>query len=103
MHIRKRILVTGGSGFLGSHLCLQLLNLGHDILCVDNFYTGTKDNTKISFASYLSGNITPMIIKPGEKYTLSSRSVICMTKNIKLNTVTHSYCYCNTKVSISSL
>ena len=44
MHIRKRILVTGGSGFLGSHLCLQLLNLGHDILCVDNFYTGTKDN-----------------------------------------------------------
>ncbi len=44
MHIRKRILVTGGSGFLGSHLCLRLLNLGHDILCVDNFYTGTKDN-----------------------------------------------------------
>ena len=44
MHIGKRILVTGGSGFLGSHLCLQLLNLGHDILCVDNFYTGTKDN-----------------------------------------------------------
>ena len=44
MHIRKRILVTGGSGFLGSHLCLQLLNLGHDILCVDNFFTGTKDN-----------------------------------------------------------
>ena len=44
MHIGKRILVTGGSGFLGSHLCLQLLNLGHDILCVDNFFTGTKDN-----------------------------------------------------------
>lgn len=44
MHIRKRILVTGGSGFLGSHLCLRLLNLGHDILCVDNFFTGTKDN-----------------------------------------------------------
>jgi len=44
MHIRKRILVTGGSGFLGSHLCLRLLNLGHDILCVDNFFTGAKDN-----------------------------------------------------------
>ena len=44
MHIRKRILVTGGSGFLGSHLCLRLLNLGHDILCVDNFFTGDKDN-----------------------------------------------------------
>ena len=44
MHTRKRILVTGGSGFLGSHLCLRLLNLGHDILCVDNFFTGAKDN-----------------------------------------------------------
>ena len=44
MHTRKRILVTGGSGFLGSHLCERLLNLGHDVLCVDNFFTGSKDN-----------------------------------------------------------
>lgn len=44
MHVRKRILVSGGSGFLGSHLCLRLLNLGNDILCVDNFVTGAKDN-----------------------------------------------------------
>jgi UDP-glucuronate decarboxylase len=40
----KRILVTGGSGFLGSHLCERLLNLGHEVLCVDNFYTGRRDN-----------------------------------------------------------
>jgi len=44
MHIRKRILVTGGAGFLGSHLCERLLNDGHDVLCVDNFFTGSKDN-----------------------------------------------------------
>jgi UDP-glucuronate decarboxylase len=41
---RKRILVTGGAGFLGSHLCERLLGLGHDVLCVDNYFTGTKDN-----------------------------------------------------------
>ena len=38
----KRILVTGGSGFLGSHLCEKLLNEGHEVLCVDNFYTGRR-------------------------------------------------------------
>ena len=41
---RKRILITGGAGFIGSHLCERLLAEGHDILCVDNFYTGTRDN-----------------------------------------------------------
>jgi UDP-glucuronate decarboxylase len=44
MHTRKRILVTGGSGFLGSHLCDRLVNEGNDVICVDNFYTGSKDN-----------------------------------------------------------
>ena len=42
--LRKRVLVTGGAGFIGSHLCERLLADGHDVLCVDNFFTGTKDN-----------------------------------------------------------
>jgi UDP-glucuronate decarboxylase len=40
----KRVLVTGGAGFLGSHLCERLLEAGHDVLCVDNFFTGTRRN-----------------------------------------------------------
>lgn len=40
----KRIMVTGGAGFLGSHLCERLLDSGHEVLCVDNFYTGSKRN-----------------------------------------------------------
>ncbi len=40
----KRILVTGGAGFLGSHLCERLLEMGHEVVCVDNFFTGTKQN-----------------------------------------------------------
>ena len=44
MHTRKRVLVTGGAGFIGSHLCTRLLADGADVLCVDNFFTGNKDN-----------------------------------------------------------
>jgi UDP-glucuronate decarboxylase len=49
--VRKRILITGGAGFLGSHLCARLLGLGHDVLCVDNFFTGRRDNIAV-----LAGN-----------------------------------------------
>ena len=41
---RKKILLTGGAGFIGSHLCRRLLDEGHEVLCVDNLYTGTKAN-----------------------------------------------------------
>jgi UDP-glucuronate decarboxylase len=44
MHLQSRILVTGGSGFLGSHLCERLLAQGANVLCVDNFFTGTRQN-----------------------------------------------------------
>ena len=43
-HLRRRILVTGGAGFLGSHLCERLLEDGHDVLCVDNYFTGRREN-----------------------------------------------------------
>ena len=41
-----KVLVTGGAGFLGSHLCNKLIELGHEVLCVDNLFTGTKENIK---------------------------------------------------------
>ena len=44
MHLQRRILVTGGAGFLGSHLCERLLAAGGDVLCVDNFFTGSRKN-----------------------------------------------------------
>lgn len=44
MHTTKRILVTGGAGFIGSHLCARLLRDGHEVMCVDNFFTGARSN-----------------------------------------------------------
>jgi len=44
MHLTKRVLVTGGAGFLGSHLCARLLEQGSEVICVDNLFTGTKRN-----------------------------------------------------------
>ena len=42
----KRVLVTGGAGFLGSHLCDSLIGMGHEVICADNYYTGSKENIK---------------------------------------------------------
>ncbi len=44
MHLKKRVLVTGGAGFIGSHLCATLLEKGCEVVCLDNFFTGTKQN-----------------------------------------------------------
>ena len=51
MFVRKRVLVSGGAGFLGSHLCERLLADRHEVLCVDNFFTGNKENI-----AHLAGN-----------------------------------------------
>jgi UDP-glucuronate decarboxylase len=49
--MEKRILVTGGAGFLGSHLCDRLIEEGHDVLCLDNFFTGGKENVRHLFGT----------------------------------------------------
>ncbi|MGV7234720.1 MAG: UDP-glucuronic acid decarboxylase family protein [Nitrosomonadaceae bacterium] len=73
---RIRTLITGGAGFLGSHLCERLLADGHDVLCVDNFFTGTKDNisTMISNPHFelLRHDITfPLYVEVDEIYNLA--------------------------------
>jgi len=73
---RKRVLVTGGAGFIGSHLCEQLLQDGHDVLCVDNFYTGSRDNLQslISNSRFeiLRHDITfPLYVEVDEIYNLA--------------------------------
>ena len=47
----KKVLVTGGAGFIGSHLCKKLLEQGNDVLCIDNYFTGTKENISDLFSS----------------------------------------------------
>lgn len=76
MHLRKRILVTGGAGFLGSHLCERLLKDGHEVICVDNFFTGTKANIQHllsnPYLEVLRHDITfPLYIEVGEIYNLA--------------------------------
>jgi len=72
----KRILVTGGTGFLGSHLCERLVNAQHEVLCVDNFYTGSKQNVsgllKCPHFELMRHDITfPLYVEVDEIYNLA--------------------------------
>jgi len=72
----KRILVTGGAGFVGSHLCSRLVNDGNDVLCVDNFFTGTKVNIAHLFEKpyfeLLRHDITfPLYVEVDEIYNIA--------------------------------
>ncbi|MFC1567289.1 UDP-glucuronic acid decarboxylase family protein [Thermodesulfobacteriota bacterium] len=76
MHLRKRVLVTGGSGFLGSHLCERLLDKGYDVLCVDNYYTGSKRNIvhlleNPYFEIYRHDITFPLYVEVDEIYNLA--------------------------------
>jgi UDP-glucuronate decarboxylase len=73
---KKRILITGGAGFLGSHLCERLLNDGHEVLCLDNFYTGTKENiihlVENPFFEMIRHDVTfPIYLEVDEIYNLA--------------------------------
>ncbi|MGH8151015.1 MAG: UDP-glucuronic acid decarboxylase family protein [Steroidobacteraceae bacterium] len=74
--LRKRILVTGGAGFIGSHLCRRLVSDGCDVLCVDNLYTGTRDNIAELLVNphfeFLRHDVTfPLFVEVDEIYNLA--------------------------------
>ena len=73
---QRRILVTGGAGFLGTHLCRRLLDNGHEVLCVDNFSTGTRRNIDVFLGNtrfeVLRHNVTfPLFVEVDEIYNLA--------------------------------
>ena len=74
--MNKRILVTGGAGFLGSHLCQRLLGLGHEVLCVDNFFSNTRRNVEPLLANprfeLMRHDVTfPLYVEVDEIYNLA--------------------------------
>ncbi|MDC7292849.1 SDR family oxidoreductase [Butyrivibrio sp. DSM 10294] len=73
---RKRILVTGGAGFLGSHLCEKLLDQGNDVICVDNLFTGSKDNIRHlmdnNYFEFIRHDVTqPLYVEVDQIYNLA--------------------------------
>ena len=76
MQHRKRILVTGGAGFLGSHLCERLLSKNHELLCVDNYYTGSRENIASLLSNWnfeaIRHDITfPLYVETDQIYNLA--------------------------------
>ena len=63
----KRILISGGAGFIGSHLCTRLINDGHEVICLDNFFTGSKDNI-----AHLMGNHHFEVVRHDVTYPYSA-------------------------------
>jgi len=74
--MHKRILITGGAGFLGSHLCDALVAKGHDVLCLDNFFTGSKENIghllgRPNFELIRHDLVQPIFLEVDEIYNLA--------------------------------
>ncbi len=75
-HIRKRVLVTGGAGFLGSHLSDRLVAANHDVLCLDNFFTGSKENIahligKPNYELIRHDVVEPILLEVDEIYNMA--------------------------------
>ena len=72
----KRILVTGGAGFIGSHLCERLIKEGHEVLCLDNFFTGRRSNIhkllgNKNFELYRHDVTVPLYVEVDQIYNLA--------------------------------
>ena len=75
-NVRKRVLITGGAGFIGSHLCRRLIDQGHEVIAVDNFFTGGKENVLGLLDNHLFELIRhdvtfPLYIEVDEIYNLA--------------------------------
>lgn len=75
-YLAKRVLVTGGAGFLGSHLCERLVRAGHDVLCVDNYFTGRRNNVaqllnEPNFEIMRHDVTLPLVVEVDEIYNLA--------------------------------
>ncbi len=92
MRVKKRILVTGGAGFLGSHLCEKLLEQGHEVICLDNFTTGSRENISHLYANPSFKSLThdicfPFFAEVDEIYNLASPASPIHYQNDPLLTV----------------
>ena len=72
----RRVLVTGGAGFIGSHLCKRLLEMGYYVMCIDNLFTGKLDNIKhlmdTRYFEFIKHDVTkPLYVKSDEIYNLA--------------------------------
>ena len=90
--IKNRILVTGGAGFIGSHLCSRLLNEDNEVICLDNFFTGSKDNVKNllkdeNFKIIEHNIIDPIDLKVDQIYNLASPASPVHYQSDPVNTI----------------